>query len=77
MERNFLSKINDLFEYGYKAVQGKRDPKNENTSMALLDGLSETINNFIYRQGTVSIGMVGLTERIGYGFSIQTFTKRS
>lgn len=56
MERNFLSKMNDLFELGYRAIQGKRDPKNENNSMALLDGLSETINNFIYRQGTVALG---------------------
>jgi cellulose synthase/poly-beta-1,6-N-acetylglucosamine synthase-like glycosyltransferase len=56
MEQNFLTKMNDLFEVGYRAVQGKRDPKNDNNSMALLDGLSETINNFIYRQGTVALG---------------------
>jgi cellulose synthase/poly-beta-1,6-N-acetylglucosamine synthase-like glycosyltransferase len=57
MERDFLKKMNGLFDMGYKAIQGKRDPKNENTSMAVLDGLSETINNFIYRQGTVGLGM--------------------
>jgi cellulose synthase/poly-beta-1,6-N-acetylglucosamine synthase-like glycosyltransferase len=57
MEPDFLRKMNNLFEAGYKAIQGRRDPKNENTSMALLDGLSETINNFIYRQGTVGLGM--------------------
>jgi cellulose synthase/poly-beta-1,6-N-acetylglucosamine synthase-like glycosyltransferase len=57
MERDFLKKMNGLFEMGYKAIQGKRDPKNENTSMAVLDGLSETINNFIYRQGSVGLGM--------------------
>ena len=57
METDFLNKMNNLFEAGYSAIQGRRDPKNENTSMALLDGLSETINNFIYRQGTVSIGL--------------------
>ncbi|MEO5601027.1 MAG: glycosyltransferase family 2 protein [Cyclobacteriaceae bacterium] len=56
MERDFLRKMNNLFELGFRAIQGKRDPKNENTSMALLDGLSETINNFIYRQGNVAIG---------------------
>jgi cellulose synthase/poly-beta-1,6-N-acetylglucosamine synthase-like glycosyltransferase len=49
--------MNNLFEFGYQAVQARRDPKNENTSMALLDGLSETINNFIYRQGNVSLGL--------------------
>jgi cellulose synthase/poly-beta-1,6-N-acetylglucosamine synthase-like glycosyltransferase len=75
MERNFLSKINDLFEYGYKAVQGKRDPKNENTSMALLDGLSETINNFIYRQGTVSIGGSASLNGSGMAFQYDIYKK--
>ena len=57
MERNFIRKMNNLADLGYTAIQARRDPKNENTSMALLDGLSETINNFIYRQGNVSIGL--------------------
>ena len=56
MERDFIRKMNNLFDVGYLAIQGRRDPKNENTSMALLDGLSETINNFIYRQGNVALG---------------------
>jgi cellulose synthase/poly-beta-1,6-N-acetylglucosamine synthase-like glycosyltransferase len=56
MEGNFVRNMNNLFDLGYKAIQGKRDPKNENTSLALLDGLSETINNFIYRQGNVAMG---------------------
>lgn len=57
MERDFLRKMNNLFDLGHSAIQGRRDPKNENTSIALLDGLSETINNFIYRQGNVSLGL--------------------
>lgn len=57
MERDFVRKMNNLFEAGYPAVQARRDPKNENTPLALLDGLSETINNFIYRQGNVALGM--------------------
>ncbi len=57
MERDFIRKMNNLFDLGYSAIQGRRDPKNENTSMALLDGLSEIINNFIYRQGNVSLGL--------------------
>ncbi|MEX1238142.1 MAG: glycosyltransferase family 2 protein, partial [Cyclobacteriaceae bacterium] len=57
MERDFIRKMNNLFELGYQALQARRDPKNQNTSMALLDGLSEIINNFIYRQGNVSLGL--------------------
>lgn len=57
MERDFIRKMNNLFDLGYLAIQARRDPKNENTSMALLDGLSETINNFIYRQGNVALNL--------------------
>ena len=57
MERDFIRKMNNLFDLGYMAIQARRDPKNENNSMALLDGLSETINNFIYRQGNVALGL--------------------
>lgn len=57
MEPHFIRKMNDLYNIGYKAIQGRRDPKNENTQMAMLDGLSETINNFIYRQGNIVVGL--------------------
>jgi cellulose synthase/poly-beta-1,6-N-acetylglucosamine synthase-like glycosyltransferase len=57
MEKHFIRKMNDLYNLRYPAIQGRRDPKNENTQMALLDGLSETINNFIYRQGNVVLGV--------------------
>jgi cellulose synthase/poly-beta-1,6-N-acetylglucosamine synthase-like glycosyltransferase len=57
MEPRFIKKMNDLYNIGYKAVQGSRHPKNQNTQMAFLDGLSETINNFIYRQGNVVVGL--------------------
>jgi len=57
MEPKFIKKMNDLYNLGYKAIQGSRHPKNENTQMAMLDGLSETINNFIYRQGNVVVGL--------------------
>jgi cellulose synthase/poly-beta-1,6-N-acetylglucosamine synthase-like glycosyltransferase len=73
MERNFLDRINNLFGMGYLAVQGKRDPKNENTSMALLDGLSETINNFIYRQGTVALGMSASLNGSGMAFEYSIY----
>ena len=57
MEADFLEKMNAYFSLGFRAVQGQRAAKNKNTPMALLDGLSETINNFIYRQGSVMIGL--------------------
>jgi cellulose synthase/poly-beta-1,6-N-acetylglucosamine synthase-like glycosyltransferase len=75
MDRNFLSIMNDLFHAGYRAIQGKRDPKNQNNSMALLDGLSETINNFIYRQGTVALGGSASLNGSGMAFDYRVYKR--
>jgi len=73
MERDFIRKMNNLFDLGYRAIQARRDPKNENTSLALLDGLSETINNFIYRQGNVALGWSASLNGSGMMFDYHTF----
>jgi cellulose synthase/poly-beta-1,6-N-acetylglucosamine synthase-like glycosyltransferase len=57
MERDFLKKLNNMLGLGYRAIQAERTSKNATTSMSVLDGFSERINNFIYRQGHVSIGL--------------------
>jgi cellulose synthase/poly-beta-1,6-N-acetylglucosamine synthase-like glycosyltransferase len=57
MEAQFLDKINNLIGNGYQAIQAERVSKNQTTSMSVLDGFSERINNFIYRQGHVAIGL--------------------
>ena len=48
---DFLSTINRSFAAGYMVVQGHRTAKNLNTSFALLDSISEEINNSIFRKG--------------------------
>jgi cellulose synthase/poly-beta-1,6-N-acetylglucosamine synthase-like glycosyltransferase len=54
MAPDYLSKINNLtINYSYRAIQGQRKPKNQNSTLAFLDGVSEAINNHIFRQGTV------------------------
>lgn len=73
MERDFIHSMNNLFDLGYRAIQARRDPKNENTSMALLDGLSETINNFIYRQGNVALGLSASLNGSGMMFDYHVF----
>lgn len=73
MERDFVRKMNNLFDLGYQAIQARRDPKNENTSIALLDGLSETINNFIYRQGNVSLNLSASLNGSGMIFEYRIF----
>lgn len=57
MEKDFLAKMNRLLEAGHRAIQGQRTSKNQTSSMSLLDGLSERINNYIYRQGSVAFGI--------------------
>lgn len=56
-EANFLYKINDAFNAGYKVIQGQRVAKNSNTSYAVLDGISEIINNHLFRKGANAIGL--------------------
>ncbi len=58
MAFDFLEKMNDVLgNFSYQVVQGQRMPKNQDTTLAFLDGVSEAINNHIYRQGTVVAGL--------------------
>jgi len=59
------SKINSVVSPAVRVVQGQRKPKNQNNALALLDGVSEAINNHIYRQGTTSLGFpLRITDRV-------------
>jgi cellulose synthase/poly-beta-1,6-N-acetylglucosamine synthase-like glycosyltransferase len=56
MYPDFLEQLNAAHQHGHKAIQGQRLPKNNDNELSFLDGLSEAINNHIYRQGTVVLG---------------------
>lgn len=56
METSFISKINNSFDKGYIAVQGHRVAKNYNTPFAILDAISEEVNNKIFRKGHRVLG---------------------
>ncbi|PKN14824.1 MAG: hypothetical protein CVU67_03650, partial [Deltaproteobacteria bacterium HGW-Deltaproteobacteria-24] len=45
MEKDFLHQMNSAFSHNIKAVQGHRMAKNMNTPFAILDSVSEEINN--------------------------------
>ena len=53
VQPDFLENINNAFSTGLLAIQAHRIAKNDNTDMAYLDGISEEINNSIFRQGHV------------------------
>lgn len=57
MATDFLTRMNDLLAAGHRSIQGQRVSKNQNNAMSLLDGISEIINNYIYRQGSVAFGI--------------------
>lgn len=73
MEKDFLSKINASFEKGILAVQGHRAAKNMNTSLAVLDAVSEEINNHIFRKGHRVLGLSSAIIGSGMAFKYDFF----
>lgn len=73
MGEGFLSKINTAFNSGYEAIQGRRVAKNMNTPFAVLDTISEVINNHIYRQGHVALGLSSAVIGSGMAFEYHSF----
>lgn len=53
---DFLEKINDAFYSGCSVVQTHRIAQNKDTSIELLDAVSEEINNSIFRKGHTQLG---------------------
>lgn len=72
MARDFLAKLNAAFENDFIAIQGHRTAKNMNTSLAILDAVSEEINNHIFRKGHRVLGLssaiIGSGMAFRYGF---------
>jgi cellulose synthase/poly-beta-1,6-N-acetylglucosamine synthase-like glycosyltransferase len=72
MNADFLNKINAAFVQGQVAVQGHRTAKNMNTSLAILDAVSEEINNNIFRKGHRVLGLssaiIGSGMAFEYGY---------
>jgi cellulose synthase/poly-beta-1,6-N-acetylglucosamine synthase-like glycosyltransferase len=64
-----LEKVNAAFQAGFNAVQTHRKAKNRNTSVAVLDAMSEEINNHIFRKGQRALGFSANT--IGSGMAFQ------
>jgi cellulose synthase/poly-beta-1,6-N-acetylglucosamine synthase-like glycosyltransferase len=73
---DFLEKINQAFESGFTAVQGHRMAKNMNNSMAVLDSISEEINNHIFRKGHRVVGLASGLIGSGMAFQYSMFKKR-
>jgi len=57
MEHNFLFKLNQKLTENVVIVQTHRVAKNLDTSVSILDAISEEINNSIFRKGMQNLGL--------------------
>ncbi|WP_282125503.1 glycosyltransferase [Marinifilum flexuosum] len=73
MAEDVLERINEAFENGYKVVQGHRVAKNLNTSFAILDAVSEELNNNIFRKGHRVLGLSSALIGSGMAFDYAFF----
>ncbi len=73
MEPNVLTKINEAFEMGFTAVQGHRTALNLNANFAILDAMSEEINNHIFRKGHRVLGLSSALIGSGMGLDYHLF----
>ena len=73
VESNFLTSINDAYYSGSEAIQTHRTAKNLDTDIAILDALSEGINNSIFRLGHVNLGLSSALIGSGMAFDYKWF----
>ncbi len=73
VESNFLEKLNECCVKGYKAIQCHRCAKNSDNNIAVLDGVSEEINNTIFRKAHNRIGLSSALIGSGMCFDFQWF----
>lgn len=73
MEKDFLAKMNEAYQRGATVIQGRRIAKNTDTSYALLDALSEAINNNIYNLGQINLGFSARLVGSGMAFKYSLY----
>lgn len=71
----FLGKINDAYDFGILAMQAHRRSKGGKTDVAVLDTVSEEINNSIFREGHVRAGLSSALIGSGMAFDYQWFVE--
>lgn len=73
VEPDFLSRVNDAYQFGIYAMQAQRIAKNPQTDTALLDGASEAMNNSFFRKGQTRIGLSAALSGSGMAFDFGWF----
>ncbi|MEG1538592.1 MAG: glycosyltransferase family 2 protein [Muribaculaceae bacterium] len=75
VDEYFLDKMNDAFYSGCTVIQTHRVAKNYNTNIAILDSVSEEINNAIFRKGHTRFGFSSGLIGSGMAFDYPIFEK--
>lgn len=70
---DFLDQLNKTYGAGSNAIQAHRVAKNRNTNTAVLDAVSEEINNSIFRAGHVRLGFSSALIGSGMAFDYKWF----
>lgn len=73
VQPTFLSQLNVLCNSGYEAIQCHRCAKNANNDVAVLDGVSEEINNTIFRKAHNRFGLSSALIGSGMCFKYKLF----
>ena len=73
VQPTFLSQLNVLCNSGYEAIQCHRCAKNANNDVAVLDGVSEEINNTIFRKAHNRLGLSSALIGSGMCFKYELF----
>lgn len=73
VSNDFLSQLDLLTSKGYKAIQCHRCAKNSDSNVSILDGISEEINNTLFRKSHNIIGLSSALIGSGMCFDYQWF----
>lgn len=71
---DFLSRLNELCAEGHRAVQCHRTAKNADSDIAVLDGVSEEINNTVFRRAHNRVGLSSALIGSGMCFDYDWFS---
>ena len=72
---DFLTRLNAFCDAGYRAIQCHRTAKNADNDVAVLDGVSEEINNTLFRRAHNNIGLSSALIGSGMCFDYDLFCK--
>ena len=75
VEPDFLRRLNDVCHEGHRAIQCHRTAKNSNNGISTLDGVSEEINNSLFRRGHSRVGLSAVLIGSGMCFDHDLFSQ--